>query len=346
MAPAGRPRSPDRRNLPPGVYARVRKGRTRYYDAAGHALGNNLRQAALLVAQRAAGPQFTAGTWTAASSAFRRLLSDPPSSRPLSAHTRKNYGKHLDALERAIGAARLDDLRPLHVRQILAATEDRPYWSAALLKTWRVVWSRAIEIGLTERRDPSEGIRAPRTPARRVHVTDAMLMAVAAHGDQILRDWCRLSVVCGQRVSDVLLLTRQHIVGDELRPPNTKTGEPIRIAIVDDLRTVLDELLTRPRPVSGPYLIQTERGRPVTYTMLAKRFDAAAAAARAADPTLPHFQRRDLRAKSATDEPGTAQARLGHTSATMTARHYLRDVPLAQPGRLPDQNSLAKSHKR
>lgn len=332
---AGRPRKTENRSLPSGVYARTRGGKVRYYDKHGHALGTNVKQAALVVAQRAAGPQYTAGTWKGASDAFRRMIDDPPPNRALSEHTRRNYRKHLTVLDNTFGPARLDDLRASHIRQILSATEDRPYWSAALLKLFRVVWARAHEIGLTERADPSDGVRMPRTPPRTQVVTDEMLMAVAAHGDQIVRDWCRLSVVCGQRVSDVLILTRQHILGDELHPPNTKTQKPIRIAITGDLKVVLDELLTRPRKVSGPWLIQTERGRPVTYTMLAKRFDVAAKAARAADPTLPHFQRRDLRAKSATDEPGTAQARLGHTSATMTARHYLRDIPLAQPGRLP-----------
>lgn len=337
--PAGRPRKPENRALPPGVYARTRKGRTRYYDAAGRALGANLRHAALTVAQRAVESEYTAATWAGASRAYREHITAQRAAGAIGEHTIVAYRKHLDALDGALGAAKLADLRALHVRQILAATEDRRHWQAALLGAFRRVWARAVFTGLTERQDPSTGISLGKLPARDVIVTDAMLMAVAAQGDQVVRDWCRLSVVCGQRVSDVLLLTRAHIVGDELRPPNSKTERPVRIAIEGDLKIVIDELLTRPRRVSGPYLIQTDRGRPLTYSALAQRFDRAAAKARALDPSLPHFQRRDLRAKSATDEPDTAQARLGHASKAMTDRHYIRDpwadVPLAKPGRLP-----------
>jgi integrase len=340
MAPAGRPRRPDRRNLPPGVYARTRNGTTRYYDAQGRALGTDLRRAALTIAQRASDDaQAATATWSAASTQYRTHIDAQHLAGALSDETVKAYRKHLTRWDETLGGTRLDALRPMHVRMMLSRMDDRPHWQQAMLGTLRRVWARAIHVGLTERTDPSAGVSLGKLPARTVLVTDEMLMAVAAHGDQVVRDWCRLAVVCGQRVSDVLRLTRAHIIGDELRPPNTKTGRRVRIAIEGDLRAVLDELTTRPRRVSGPHLIQTEDGRPLTYSAFAQRFDRAARAAREADPSLPRFQRRDVRAKSATDEPADAQARLGHTSAAMTRRHYIRDpwadVPLARPGRLP-----------
>lgn len=336
MAPAGRPRSPATRSLAPGVYARTRSGRTRYYDAQGKALGSDPRKAALIVAQRYAPPEITRSTWVGASKEYRAKLAKAT----LSAHTVKAYLKYLETLEAVIGMRRLDDLRPLHVHQIMHALEDRPAWARQILMMFRQVWQRAISVGLTEKVDPSATVKMPSVEPRKVRVTDAMLLAVAEHGNQAVRDWCRLSVVCGQRVSDVLILTRAHIVGDELRPPNTKTGEPVRIAIEGDLKTVLDELISRPRKVSGLHLIQNAQGRQVTYSALSQAFDKAAKRAREADPALPHFQRRDLRAKSATDTPDTAQARLGHASAKMTERHYLRgDAPLAKPGRLPKEAS-------
>jgi integrase len=338
--PPGRPRKSANRQLPVGVYARTRNGRTRYYDKHGHSLGPDVRKAALLVAQRALTEDYTEATWAGASKRYREYVERKHKNGEIGEHTIKAYRKHLDRLDEGFGAVRLDAIRTVDIRKMVTAAEETRAWALALLGAFRRVWQRAIQTGLIERADPSHGISVEKPKARTVVVTDAMLLAVAEQGDQVVRDWARLTVVCGQRVSDVLVLTRAHIVGDELRPPNSKTHEPIRIALTGDLKVVVDELLTRPRRVTGPWLVQNERGGKVTYSALSQRWDKAYRKARELDPRLPAFQRRDLRAKSATDEQATAQARLGHKSRAMTERHYIREVdwnnvPLAMPGRLP-----------
>lgn len=338
--PPGRPRKAESRNLAPGVYARVRNGRVRYYDKHGHALGTDARKAALIVAQRAVAVDYTEATWAGASKRYREYAERQHKDGEIGAETIKAYRKHLDTLDATFGAVRLDAIRTLHVRQMLTAVEDRRAWAVALLGAFRRVLQRAIQTGLIERADPSHGISVEKPKARTVVVTDAMLLAVAEQGDQVVRDWCYLSLACGQRVADVLALTRAHIVGNELRPPNTKTGAPVRILIDGALKAVLDDLCGRQRKVTGPWLVQNERGGRVTYSALSQRWDKAYKKARELDPRLPAFQRRDLRAKSATDEQATAQARLGHTTSATTRKHYIREVdwstvPLAMPGRLP-----------
>jgi integrase len=322
------------------VYARTRNGTTRLYDKHGHSLGTDARKAALIVAQRAIAQDFTESTWAGASKKYRTHMEGQLAAGKIGTHTATAYRKHLERLEDGFGNMRMDAIRTFHVRMMLTAAEDTPAWAAALLGAFRRVWQRAIATGLTERADPSAGLKAEGAPARTVVVTDAMVQAVAAHGDQVVRDWLDLSMACGQRVSDVLSLTRAHIVGDELRPPNTKTKNPIRVSIDGDLKVVIDRLLTRPRKVAGPWLIQGERGQRISYSALSQRWDKAYRKAREADPSMPAFQRRDLRAKSATDTQDTAQARLGHVSPAMTRKHYVREVdwnevPLAKPGRLP-----------
>jgi integrase len=338
--PPGRPRKSESRQLPVGVYARTRNGITRYYDRHGHALGRDVRKAALIVAQRALTEDYTEATWTGASKRYREYVERKHKNGEIGEHTIKAYRKHLDRLDEGFGAVRLDAIRTVDIRKMVTAAEETRAWALALLGAFRRVWQRAIQTGLIERADPSHGISVAKPRARTVVVTDAMLLAVAEQGDQVVRDWCYLSLACGQRVADVLALTRAHIVGNELRPPNTKTGAPVRILIDGALKVVLDDLCGRQRKVTGPWLVQNERGGKVTYSALSQRWDKAYKKAREINPKLPAFQRRDLRAKSATDEQATAQARLGHASAAMTRKHYIREVdwsnvPLAMPGRLP-----------
>ncbi len=334
MAPAGRPRAAKNRDLPPGVYRRTRGGKTRYYDAQGRALGGDKNRAAAEILKREANPLGSAmGTWRHASRMFREWMDGPHC--PLARATISNYQKALKVLDALFGAAMLVDIKPSSIGALKREMLDRQRWANYLISTVSVVWRFAHDHGLTDAPNPTREIRKFPSPPRRVVVTDDMVRAVARHGDQILRDWIALELVAGQRVSDTLKLHRDHIVGDELRPPNTKTGKPVRIKIEGDLKRVIDELTGRPRKVSGPWLIQTPAGRQVTYMMIALRWDAALKAAKAENPELPHFQRRDLRAKSATDAPEDAQARLGHTSERMTQRHYLRQAKLAAGGVLP-----------
>lgn len=334
MSPPGRPRKPENRDLPPGVYRRARGGKPRFYDAGGKALGGDKTRAALEIAQREADPVALAiGTWRNASKHYREWMDSPQCQ--LAKKTRSNYGKALKTLDAVFGTTRLDEIRPVHLGAIRRELATKPTWAAHLITMVSIVWKHAHSFGLTDAPNPAREITKPARPPREVHVTDDMIRALAAHGDQVLRDWIALELVAGQRVSDTLVLRRDHIVDDELRPPNSKTKKPIRIQINGDLRAVIDELIQRPRKVSGPWLVQTNTGRQVTYDMIVRRWGEALRKAKEADPTLPHFQRRDLRAKSATDAPETAQARLGHTSDKMTQRHYLRVAPLAQGGVLP-----------
>jgi integrase len=319
----------------PGLYRRTRGGKTRYYDATGKALGADKSRAVGEMLRRHAEPiGQTAGTWRHATKRYRDWMDGPACE--LRPKTVAGYLKALSVLDKVFGDALLDEIKPVTIGAIKREMADRQRWCNALMTVVSIVWKFAHENGLTEAPNPTREIKKFPNRARDIEVTDAMIQAVARHGDQLLRDWIALELVAGQRVSDTLELRREHIVGDELRPPNTKTGKPIRIRIDGDVKRVIDDLVSRPRKVSGPWLVQTNTGRQATYWMIQIRWDAALRKAKEADPSLPHFQRRDLRAKSATDAPDDAQARLGHTSERMTRKHYLRSTKLAAGGVLAD----------
>lgn len=332
--PAGRPRKPESRDLPPGVYRRVRGGKARYYDADGKALGSDKARAALSVAQRAADIILAPGTWRHASNEYRLWMDSPECT--LAKQSKSNYVSALKSLDKVFGVMALHEIRPSHVGAIMRETRSQPSKGNMLKAVISSVWKLARSWGYTDSLNPAEGIPAHRIAVKMTAVEDDWVRAVAEHGDQVLRDYIALALVAGPRVVDCLELQRSNVVGDELQLLATKNRVGIRIAIEGDLRRVLDDLLTRQRKVSGPYLIQTNTGRRVTYGMIRHRWGKALAAAKAADPSVPHFTPRSMRSKSATDAPDDAQARLGHTRETMTKKHYIKRAKLAGPGVLPD----------
>jgi integrase len=328
--------------LPPGVYRRVRGGSVRYYDAQGRALGGDLKRATLTVAQRLQDPMQTVrGAWKHASAEYLKWLESTECD--LASRTVVEYKRQLRLLDRVFGDTLLAEIKPGSIGAIKTKMAKRKTMFNRLRSLISSVWKYASEQGFTDAPNPTTNVETYSERRDKKRVTDEMVAAVASHGDQVLRDWIALELVAGQRVSDTLILTRSMIEvkpdgSRELRPPNSKTGEPIRIAVTGDLARVVDELLTRDRSVSCAYLIQ-HRGRRVTYTMIRNRWDDALRLAKAewkaAGREMPHFKRKDLRSKSANDERTTARERLGHTDRRTTERHYLVEPDLAAPGVLP-----------
>lgn len=216
-------------------------------------------------------------------------------------------------------------------------------------KTTEIIGHTLVKHGRNETKrtrlaNPCAGVRRHKERPAKGRITDEMYLAVHQYGDQILQDWMDLTVTCGQRVSDVLKIKRTDIYAERgrryLDARQGKTEHEFRIEIQGDLAIVIDRLLNRKRQVAGAYLIQTDQGRPVSYTMIRKRFDEAKARARAAAEReglhWRDFKRKDLRSKSAQDAATVeeAQERLGHTDARITRRHYRRGT-VAKGGRLP-----------
>lgn len=263
----------------------------------------------------------------------------------LALETRKGYEKYLRRLEAVFKTSPLNAIKPRHIGALKRELRDSPVAFNRMKATLSALWFFALENGLTDAPNPCKEIHRHTEKASTVRVTDEMYHAVYDRGDQVLRDWMDLTLTAGQRVNDILELRRTDITLDDagrrcLGAYQAKTKKTVPLAVEADLDAVLERLLTRQRKISGPYLIQTDSGQRVTYAMIRKRFDQAQRAA-AKDwekmgKEWTYFQRRDLRAKSATDADTIeeAQQRLGHELPSTTARHYRRQVT-AKPGRLP-----------
>lgn len=114
----------------------------------------------------------------------------------------------------------------------------------------------------------------------------------------------------------------QHpIRNGELCLSQNKTGRPLRIAIVGELKDLIERILAREhRVMGGDALLQDGNGQRLTDGALRTRFNKAREAAGVS------FQFRDIRAKTATDTGDLARAQklLGHKSRAMT-EHYTRN---------------------
>lgn len=350
-------------NLPKGMRARVRGGRTYYLLDLG---GKPRREVPLAVDDYVAAVQKwaeltvsavpTAAAITFRHAAERYMREVLPTKAPA---TQKNNLHELEVLYQFFDKPpiALDKVDPVHVRQYLdwrvrmtiaraveankkralakkplqPVPHDFGHVSAnrekALLSH---IWNFARSKGLTSKANPCAGIRGFKEEGRDVYVEDDIYRLVHDLAEPALQDAIDLAYLIGQRPADVLKLTRADIKEGALWLRQNKTRHKVRIAIEGELALLLERMGRR--KVMGLSLINMPDGTPMTKSMMRGAMDRARAAAAAQRPDLTarvkEFQFRDLRAKAATDKDDSdgitaAQEQLGHTTATMT-RKYVR----------------------
>lgn len=350
-------------NLPKGMRARVRGGRTYYLLDLG---GRPRREVPLATDDYVAAVQkwgeLTVSKVPAAAAITFRHVAERYMREVLptkSPGSQKNNLNELEVLYQFFDKPPipLDKIEPMHVRQYLdwrvrmtvekaveankqRALEKKPlqpvppnlgHVSAnrekALLSH---IWNFAREKGLTSKSNPCAGIKGHKEEGRDVYIEDDVYQVVHDAAEQPLKDALDLAYLIGQRPADVLKLTRADIKEGALWLRQNKTKQKLRIAIEGELAALLERM--GQRKVMGLSLINMPDGTPMTKFMMRGAMDRARAAATVARPDLAarikEFQFRDLRAKAATDKDESAgmtaaQEQLGHTTPTMT-RQYVR----------------------
>lgn len=265
----------------------------------------------------------------------------------LSVKTQYEYRLGLKRLRSVFKHAPIASIKPGAVGSLMHELRETPFQANRLKALLSRVWNWARSRGLTSAPNPCTGVEGFPEPPRAVVVTGAMFWAVYDQGDQVLRDWLRLDIMIGQRVTDVLRIKRTDICAENGRRwiglRSTKTGVGGHIDIENELVDLVDELLARPRAATGPWLIQTDAGQRVTYNMISDRFNAARNAARelAAERGEPwqNWQMSDVRKASLNQAKTLEEARRRglHTDPRTTARHY-EIIIAAVPGRLPKRS--------
>jgi integrase len=230
--------------------------------------------------------------------------------------------------------AALDQIRPLHVRQYLEHRKDAKVRATREKALLSHVFNMAREWGYTDMPNPCAGIKGVKSQ-RTVYIEEEIYRAVYEAANQPLRDAMDLAYLTGQRPADTLSMSETDIRDGALEVDQGKTGTKVRIEIVGELKTLLDNIAARKKlmPVRALALVINEKGRPFSYSAMDNRWEHARARAVKAYPKLKEailqFQFRDLRAKAGTDKAASdgvhqAQRQLGHSSVT-TTEIYVRN---------------------
>ncbi|MBY4696660.1 tyrosine-type recombinase/integrase [Burkholderia latens] len=303
-----------------------------YYDAGGKprrwkALGGDFVEALRVYADLEQGNRAAQSLITFRHVAERYLVDVLPDKAP---ETRRTNLLQLEKLYLFFDSppAPLDEIKPIHIRKYLDWRKNSPVAANREIALFSHIFNKAREWGATDRPNPCAGIRKHREAGRDVYVGDGVYKAVWEKADVPLREAMDLAYLTGQRPADVLKMDERDVRDGVIAIQQNKTGARLRIEVVGQLATLLEQLAHRkirhnPRSTR---LIVDEYGKPLGHAALRFRFDRARDSA---GISKSEFQFRDLRAKAGTDKEQSsdirqAQALLGHCSVTMT-EHYVRE---------------------
>ena len=270
-------------------------------------LGSDL-QLALRRYERMRQSESPAGTVGALIQAW---LANPP--KTIMPSTLKSYRAYAGNIQRVFGEMYPDEVQRADVLRYM---DECPRKSMAHeVMILRRVFERAVRQGVIAV-NPCQGAK-PETPVKTRRdrlISDAEFAAIRAAAPPLLQVAMDLAFCTSLRPGDLCRLRFSDI---ETGIKTRKTGVWLHFERTDDLTAILDAA----KALQGSVAVLTvlsERGRPITVRRLRSLWDAACAAA-----GVECAQFRDLRARSASAEPETAQKRLGHTTPQMT-KTYLR----------------------
>jgi integrase len=319
MISMGRPKTlhPE---LPPGMTARPRKsgGFNYYYGQDKIPLGKDLSKAKFKWAELEAGGAIASPKYIDVADRWEReAIHIGRRKKTRSPKTQREFRAALKVLREAFKDFLLEQIQPKHVREYLDGRSAKISANREIA-VLSVIWNWARGKGITDKANPCAGIEKNPESARERYVTNAEFDAVWAKADPALQDAMDLALATSHSPSDLLRLCRQDMADGTLLVRRGKTGKRVRFRIEGRLKTVLDRILARPRPVSSVYLIADERGQPLSIYSLNRIFRKAKGKA--------DWQFRDLRAKAVTDEKDlrTASQRAGHADEKITAAVYRR----------------------
>lgn len=252
----------------------------------------------------------------------------------LSARTIRDRRAYWRELKPVFGETPIDALLPGHIQPYFEARSSKVSAKKELKFLGTMCnWARAR--GKMTTPNPTTGLMRGLKidESRNVYVEDADLERVYRHAGEIVRDCLDLAYMTGQRPTDVRQLKWDQIVDGKLEFRQNKTGAKMRIAIVGELKEMIDRARERAATVKRrpTTILFDPDGMPLNeFGHFRNQFNKArdAAEKEATELKVPffRFQFRDLRPKSATDLESVSEARklLGHTTERMTAA-YIRE---------------------
>lgn len=241
------------------------------------------------------------------------------------AETRRSYAKQLANIAAAFGQMAWHEVTLPVLRTYLDARSAKTQGNREL-SVLSIVWGKARLWGMTQLPWPAAGVKDWKNPeqARQFEVTDDIFAAVYHHADQVLKDCMDIATATGMRLTDAR--TVRMPVDGRLRFRAGKTSKWAFFEIAQS--PVLTALIERRGHADSVLLLTTHTGRPVSASMLRKRYDEARAAAAIAHPKLAEnikaMYLRDMRKRAAdlAEDDDAASKLLQHSSKKVTNVHY------------------------
>lgn len=199
------------------------------------------------------------------------------------------------------------------------------------LKTIKHVFRKAVEWGALPA-NPAREVSRCEVKQRDRYVTDDELARVYAVALPMVKVAIDLAVLTGLRRGDLLALTKGQLREDGIHVRTAKTSRGLIISYSPELTEVLEKAKLM-KPHFRQHIIATRAGKGFTGGGFATLWQRAMLKAYPEGHEAERFTFNDLRSKSASDtkDLGEASARLGHTTTTVTKRHYVRKPAVVKP---------------
>jgi integrase len=261
--------------LPSGVHRVVARGREYFYWHPGRGTKHAGKRIAL--PKDPTGPDFWVALReaqgvvadTVTLGAVIDLYETSPQFLKLGDGTQSLYRRQLRILRAGFGTTAADQVRPIHIREVMDGLADTPGAANNFLGGMRALSSWALSRGKIDQ-SLTEGIEPFETDGGHKPWTDAQIKAAHDHLTGYVRRGIMLALYTGQRGSDVVRLGWPDIDDGGFRLKQQKTGREIWCPIDDELAIEMKAWKKRP----GPFVHQ-DSGKPFTRKLFHKHFDTA-----------------------------------------------------------------------
>ena len=232
--------------------------------------------------------------------------------------TAKQYRVAAERLQDVLADFAPHQVTPRDVAQIRRSFSGSPATANRLLTVLKMVFDYALEEQLIDS-NPCVGIKRLAQNVRTRRISRGEFNAIRQQARPLLQVVMDLCFATGQRIGDVLKISRADITDAGIYVEQQKTKTKLMLAWTPALRAAVADAKALHRNVVHVYLLGAQ---PPNYFKIQQQWTTACARAGVEDAHL-----HDLRAMSGTEADAQgidAQKLLGHTDAKVTKR-YLRD---------------------
>ena len=313
---------------------RVPKGQEHHWDGKTQfTLGKTLAEAHRVFGGRIASVD---GAITTIGSLLDRYVYEVTSTK--SKRTQKDEVVYIKKLRSLIGKNSVVDFRPQHAYQLRdhlknnvtkGSGEKQANRHMSVLKH---VFTKAIEWGAIDSHPMHSGAfkMFPEKRSKMRIPTDDEVREAIKIANPMLQSYCKLKLITGLRLTDLLALTVHDVKGDYLEVMLSKTEERteqvLRFDLTDEMRDIIKECRER-KPLSK-YLFKTRTGEcQLKDDNTATGFESQWQRWQQKLPKDKRFAERSIRnLVGSQDELEIASERLGHASTATTKKFYRSNV--------------------